>query len=564
MAIPRITSREYNIAFMESASSLDNISDRITSIKNEIEKKLKIINYENNLTRNLVFEKNQKLQDNSQSTCGTQVLIDCRYGEFERYGFSVFPKLSSRPTNIFNLQALNSKEIAFRQDVEATLTEVETGKVKYCTDILKHGSIDDKELSFFEFDTNRVILSIKKTTTMLGYFSGNMIEINPFLAGTFDIDNITFYKESQQVYKHTEIKEVKREAIVLDQRIDFDQIDIDIRINHRDGKFPFGLKGLYILDANFIENSYCVSKINNNDNILKVLDRCSYVAYGQKMFGRCSDLGVKIFTDKSFSTEISVDTNISRNVKEFYIAIPLVRRGVPFSMQSFTTHFGVRNAGTLFEDPTDNSPPVVGEEDSNNEWTISKEKIVPSTYKFVYTSDIKIDDSGLNNRNIYIKDENNRLIDIIVSSIHNGMTLSVSVEEPLLEGIKYSLYIEELKDLASNILFSKSIIPLRVNNSLTSLELDIKNNYEFYLKFDSEIDIDSTEDIFITDTSNDSIDIEVRLEEDNKKLLINPSKGYFNNNKYSIYVNKLLDIDGNVLKENYKVVLNTTKEESWY
>lgn len=203
-------------------------------------------------------------------------LYDNAEGEFSTYFLDVLPALVKTPINVFNI--ISTQTVFFREDVNLFLLKQDDEK-EDVTDILKHDSL--KNTYFFRrFNEKDVtfILDVKDYQYPLGASRFNMIEIDAFLPGSFKLKSIELsYGDEKIVYN--DFNRIGKNRILLDEKKQIQKIEFcfEILYSVKNGDkvyYPFGLKHIYLYDADFKKDSHVIVKIKSDRLINIIQDEC--------------------------------------------------------------------------------------------------------------------------------------------------------------------------------------------------------------------------------------------------------------------------------------------------
>jgi hypothetical protein len=337
--LPKMTSQELNDILINSQMKIKEIDDNITVIKNDISDKLFVIRHESEY----ISKQLQDLANGAYSLNeGMYVLSNMPKDKFEVYGSTVHSSFIKQPINIFNLQVSGTGEIFFRDDVKVLINKEEKESYK---SILSHSSSKDKQFFCREFNSNELTIEIiADQENALGSTLCNVIEINPFLPGSFDIKKLTIFGINSEGETTTEpielsgIERVGQSRIVLPNKIEFHKIEMSIVINHssRSGDkaiYPFGLKHIYLYDADFKQDSFVVVPIKTDEYISIIKDKIMIKDITSNKMSTIEEEEIELYLEYNngiFDTQVYSSTpterrEIAKNTKVIYAKIPLLK-----------------------------------------------------------------------------------------------------------------------------------------------------------------------------------------------------------------------------------------------
>lgn len=262
---------------------------------------------------------------------------------YEKYGNCIHPKIVGNLDNLLNFNS--AAGYIFKNS--ATVSINEEVKEEYI-DVLKHDTILNKMPTFSQYSSDTVTLTIEfPDNPIVGSATCNAIEISPFLAGASILKNITIIT--------TPGTQLSNKAIVIDYdqpledtRILFDNtysiktmvLNFKLTFVNNLGMYPFGLRHIYLYNANFdTKNSNIVIK-NEYKNLIKyindniVISDQSADEVGNRYSKHnttCSEMDVKLYSYLSNGNLLypietharDIVNQISRNTKVFYADIPV-------------------------------------------------------------------------------------------------------------------------------------------------------------------------------------------------------------------------------------------------
>lgn len=262
---------------------------------------------------------------------------------YEKYGNCIHPKIVGNLDNLLNFNS--AAGYIFKNS--ATVSINEEVKEEYI-DVLKHDTILNKMPIFSQYSSDTITLTIEfPDNPIVGSATCNAIEISPFLAGASILKNVTIIT--------TPGTQLSNKAIVIDYdqpledtRILFDNtysiktmvLNFKLTFVNNLGMYPFGLRHIYLYNANFdTKNSNIVIK-NEYKNLIKyindniVISDQSADEVGNRYSKHnttCSEMDIKLYSYLSNGNLLypietharDIVNQISRNTKVFYADIPV-------------------------------------------------------------------------------------------------------------------------------------------------------------------------------------------------------------------------------------------------
>lgn len=348
MPISKMSSQDFNDLIGNIKNKIDNVNNDIYKIKNNMDSKSKVIKYSLDYIYSCI-----KDLENSKQQDGEYIVMNGTYkGLYETYGDCIHTSFKSQPINLFNVIPINSENIFYNDEAFVAVNGIKNDSYK---NLLKADTVSDKQIFFEEFavnkkieedtngtsyllDDNKIVISItlnKEKTYGISKF--NIIEIDPYLSRSFDIQSISIYDTSDNVPSLTlnNISSVEKERIILDKKYLFNKVEITILPkykSHIDSEeiIPFGLKHIFFYDADFRNDSFIEIPFFSEKYIDYIEDKVIlYTPQGQ-IETTLSEQNIKIYLDNIngiLTTEQEPTNNIrktiARNVNEIYFKVPI-------------------------------------------------------------------------------------------------------------------------------------------------------------------------------------------------------------------------------------------------
>lgn len=354
MTIPVMSSKELNDIFSNAQKDTVSFQQKIQAIKNDMSKKITIIKYENEFI-------NKKLDVINTGLIANENILSFEnnsYGVFNDYGYMIHPKFKKTPIDILNLKLPNGDNY-FRNEVLATVNGIE--KPEYVNVLMADNHIE-KNIVFEEFETPEISLEYTLTNSYnLGTMRFNTIEIDPYLYGAYDLTSIEVYSldttnniSSEPTYTYDGFNNIGRIRIILPDKLKFTKIKFNFKVNFKTQRnsidiYPFGLKHINLLEADFIEDSFVITEYVSDEFIEYVMNEMTlYTTQGKKEI-TANEYGIEVFTNYESNTlfgKVNLSSNagiyrIPKNTRTLYVKIPLTKKDINGNIKEYLTLNGV-------------------------------------------------------------------------------------------------------------------------------------------------------------------------------------------------------------------------------
>lgn len=342
--IPKISSDELNNIMDGAKDKLDALNKKFEVSKKDLEDKLKIINYESEYVQHIL----SKLKNESyEKIKGMKALANLdlkNSGKYDRYGSTIHAELIKSPINVFNLEVSALNEVYFREDVKVAVNDEYDDKY---LSMLKHDTIQ-KPIFFdtYKDQINTIKIELNDLSVILGPTKFNVIEIDPYLHGSFDIIDCRIFEFTEEGTANENAVPIKLgylpsvgiQRIVLPRKINFYKMELDIKINYETFRntsivYPFGLKHMYFYDMDFKTDSYAIIEIKSDKHIAYIKnDMIIKTPYGERQ-SKVSLEEIELYLDRDGKSDTLYNPiepsnpddvkEIARNVKIIYARIPV-------------------------------------------------------------------------------------------------------------------------------------------------------------------------------------------------------------------------------------------------
>lgn len=325
--------------FTDAVKRTDEIEQKLGSTKEELSAKLQLLNTQYEYSLSMLMNLKSRPASDERKIIFNEAE---KYGLFDSFGLTIHPKLSKTPRNLFNY--LTTRGYLFKDNIDVTVNEDPSAHLR---EALKEDSIQGKQFFIDEYDTDVLdIVVTPNLKTPLGSLRCNMLEIMPFLPGSFNIEYINFYSRDNLVAPaHVlagGITNVGSQRLILSDKVDLGKMEMRVKLLYKNskGKYPFGLHHLYFQEANFLNGSYVIVRTDRNSNISYVYDKLAMkTQYGFSSQESSMEWGIRYYSaydGDSLSHEIEVSTEtdpsyISTNTKTLFIYVPLTASLISFT-----------------------------------------------------------------------------------------------------------------------------------------------------------------------------------------------------------------------------------------
>ena len=342
MAIPKLSSKDLNQVLQNAQNTIVKMQEDVDAIKADTAEKMNILKNEQEYAINELLKistvLNESQDHNKVRGIKNKAILatgENLLGTYDKFGSLVHRKFIRQPVNVFNLITTNGP--MFRDNVEVMINGEKRERYKH---MLMHTAASGKGVSFGEYSSPNLKMEIAVDTgNLLGDTNFNVIEIDPYLAGSFNIKSLKVFdihrdpaKEDPE-FSAQDLKRIGPSRFILDRKYELLKLELEIELlfKNSNGLYPFGIKHLYFLNADFNPDSFIVAKIKKNNFIETISDNI----FIKDQFGRRSttatDEGIKLFLSETngileYELETSshqIMNTISRNTREFYVRIPL-------------------------------------------------------------------------------------------------------------------------------------------------------------------------------------------------------------------------------------------------
>ncbi len=339
MATYKMSSQDLNKEFASKKEKIDEIQIAINEYKNDINKKLMIVNYSLEVANNKMTMLGAGINaDKTLIAFDNNVFNN---GMHEQYCYEIHPKFKTTPIDIFNLNLSNGGSM-FKQAITCTVNGIANEE---WINVLQAENVPTKKIIFDEYftDTVEVAYTIDPTASW-GTSRFNLIEIDPYINGIYTIESIDCYSidtknqlSSDPVKSFSNIENIGKTRLILDEKIRFGKVVFKFKINFKahvndSAVYPFGIKHIFFKDADFVSGSCAIVQARFGDYVEFVEDDITLYTPEGKIETTCSYYGIEAFTTYESNTLLNKiqfsnkagTYRIPKNTNSIYFKIPLL------------------------------------------------------------------------------------------------------------------------------------------------------------------------------------------------------------------------------------------------
>ena len=333
-----LNSQEYNDIFKNAQESFDTEMVKREKVIEDMSKKLMIINYTNDFINNKIDRINAGVYYNNK----LKVFDNELSGYFDKYGYMVHPKFKSTPIDIFNLKLTDGSSM-FKNSITCQVNNIDNEEY---INLLVNETSPYKKILFEEMVEEKIKISYTLNSQLsLGTMRFNVIEIDPYISGAYSIESINIYtmdtltssiKQEPNIVINN-IENIGKTRIILDKKQKFSKVEFVFKCNYETtvngiNIYPFGLKHIHFLEANFLEDSSVIMPIYA-DNYFEYIynDITLYSAEG-KINTTCDYYNIELYTTydnntltgRVYPSSEAQAYRIAKNTKVLYAKVPLI------------------------------------------------------------------------------------------------------------------------------------------------------------------------------------------------------------------------------------------------
>lgn len=337
----------------DTLDTIRYVRENMADVKQQIETKMTILNTYYETANKILASINSGIKEAKRKEDTIIFGLDHNNvnkiinGSYSLYGQTIHPSFARIPDQVFNF-ITGANQSLFKDNVSVSF--IINGEKDYKEEydnILKDESDQSKLDVFKSFDIlpenqHTLTLAIEvQPSNLVGNTKCNMLEISPYLPGTFDITGIRIWTIEQYLTQDMDIpqynsslvyRNVGAQRILLDDTYQIYRMEMDIQLHMpSDMSDYFGLRHLYFYNADLDkENSYVIVKITK-DSYISSVDGSVTIYTDSDLKNTDSNRycfrdnpGIQyymLYENNMLQGEIT--GAIARNIRELYVRIPL-------------------------------------------------------------------------------------------------------------------------------------------------------------------------------------------------------------------------------------------------
>lgn len=344
--IQKPNSLELMDAIDRTVQHVQDIKNDLTSLESQMDVKLNILNSYFQIALDKLADFNE-IEEKVRDIDTVVFSLDqtkIKGGSYSAYGQTIHPKLAGLSDQMFNF--LTNSGPVFKDNVTVTFLYEKTNddgaaetvtdyQYEYCN-LLKYESDPSKKDVFKTFTQNQVTMRVEmKPSNLIGNTQCNLIELCPYLPGTFTIDQVRIWTIEQYLSQDFDVplspdaiyENVGQERILLPDTYQIYRIEFDITITEEKNGYPFGLRHLYFYNAQLdTENSYVIVEIKKDDYIESIGNNVVIVTPEGRTAYKPDVYGIEyyaIYENGVLQGQILPNTPLARNLTSVYAKIPV-------------------------------------------------------------------------------------------------------------------------------------------------------------------------------------------------------------------------------------------------
>ena len=350
-----LNSKEYNDIFKTAQEKFDTEMLKRERTIADMSKKLMIINYTNEFVNSKIDRINAGIYYNNK----LKVFDRNLGGLYSQYGYMVHPRFKSDPIDIFNLKLIDGNSM-FKNSLTCKVNNLDNEA--YINLLVNETSLN-KEILFEEMIEPNIKISYELNSRVsLGTMRFNVIEIDPYISGAYNIDKIEIYTmdpatatiKVEPTIVIDNVESIAKTRIVLDEKVKFCKVDFTFSVNFESEInnikiYPFGLKHIHFYEANFLDESSVIIPIESNNYFEYIYN--DIVLYGAegKIETTVDYYNIEFYTDyesntltgRVYASSEAQAYRIAKNTKTLYAKIPLIWKNAVTNDKKYLSLTGI-------------------------------------------------------------------------------------------------------------------------------------------------------------------------------------------------------------------------------
>jgi hypothetical protein len=349
----KLNSKQLMDVMKKSQDAISTLETDINLTKSELAKRLNVIKNVQDYTLKQTTELNLAIADGLRKDTVDKVVLakaDIKSGVYNIFGSTMHPAFVRTPTDIFNLSTVAGP--VFKNNATVKVNGSVNDAFK---NMLMSDAITGKSIAFDVFDRQDIMLEITvNPEDLLGSTDFNIIEILPYIPGSFTIKQIEVYTMQSYATNSAvadliikkDITNFGASRIMIDTTRTLYRIIFTIRLDYQndDGKYPFGIKHMYFLKGNYDTKSNVIVKLNHDKYIGSIGEDIIVTDQNGTYSSTCKEEGIKLYMSYDngvLGYEITTshglaENTLARNIKEFYASIPIDRSMISIKFDDIT------------------------------------------------------------------------------------------------------------------------------------------------------------------------------------------------------------------------------------
>ena len=333
-----LNSQEYNDIFKTAQEKFDIEMLKREKVIADMGKKLMIINYTNEFINSKIDRINAGVYYNNK----LKVFDRNLGGLYDQYGYMVHPRFKSEPIDIFNLKLTDGNSL-FKNSLSCKVNDIDNED--YINLLINESSLN-KEILFEEMIQKEIKISYELNSKVsLGTMRFNVIEIDPYISGAYNLDKVEIYTmdsntasiKVEPTITISNIESIAKTRIILDEKVKFCKVEFTFSVNFESEInhikiYPFGLKHIHFYEANFLEESSVIIPIESNDYFEYIYNDITLYSAEGKIETTVDYYNIEFYTDfesntltgRVYASSEAQAYRIAKNTKTLYAKIPLL------------------------------------------------------------------------------------------------------------------------------------------------------------------------------------------------------------------------------------------------